>query len=169
MLGAQARAAELQAAKSAALRQRVHRETEDHILPPELPSVSLTEFARTPLQSKNKGVKAFRPLTDSDFEAKQNQIESQNCSSTTVLAEDASMIIPPAAVPVAPRAMLNHSDSYLSKITPSRMRGTVFTPRSQVINTPARVVGEYRGMFCLQNSCTCLNATSFRSCIQSSE
>lgn len=130
MLGAQARAAELQAAKSAAMRQRAHREAAELSYPPESAAASLTDFARNRSLNKNKGPKAFRPLTESDFEVMENQSDTQDPASEGPPVGNVRKSGLESA-PIAPRAMLNRSDSQLSKLTPSRVQAPVFTPRSQ--------------------------------------
>lgn len=146
MLGAQARAAELQAAKSAAMRQRAHRDTEDHVLPPEAAPVSLTDFVRNPLLNKNKGVKAFRPLIDSDFEAPNNRTDPQSSSSDSPFTDNPQAALS-GSTPLAPRAMLNRSDSYSSKMTPSRVRAPVFTPRPPATDSVSKALEVPNGKF----------------------
>lgn len=64
--GAMARAAEYAAAANAKQRQ-ANREAEEHSLPPQCGPISLSAFTKAQLPSRNKGIKAWKPLTFDDI------------------------------------------------------------------------------------------------------
>jgi hypothetical protein len=128
MLGAQARAAEYNAAKNASARQ-ASREAEEQKLPPKPAPVSLSAYTRNHQVNRNKGAKSFVPLVldegDEDEETGPEEPETSTPSKgkpsnpeptqSTLSgpgAEKTNRIrvnLPKTAIPVAPRAMLHQT------------------------------------------------------------
>ena len=122
MLGAQARAAEYNAAKNASARQ-ASREAEEQKLPPKPAPISLSAYTRNPQVNRNKGTKNWVPLVleaDEEEEAQPDESEQSTVSSkehtsssepkqdTPSQPDSANRIrvnMPKNAVPDAPRAM----------------------------------------------------------------
>jgi hypothetical protein len=107
MLGAQARAAEL-AAASAAKQRQVSRELEERQLPPK-PSVSLSAFTKSqPAATRNKGSKAWKPLTLDDIaESSDSTSISDHATSTPSNADRlTSKEASDKKIPTAPRSMV---------------------------------------------------------------
>ena len=124
MLGAQARAAEYNAAKNASARQ-ASREAEEQKLPPKPTPISLSAYTRNTQVSRNKGTKNWVPLVLSEADedenvqeaASQASAESNDLSVTSApeqttpsapRSQDVNRIrvnMPTPLIPVAPRAM----------------------------------------------------------------
>ncbi|RMZ86130.1 hypothetical protein DV737_g33, partial [Chaetothyriales sp. CBS 132003] len=165
MMGAQARAAEYNAARNASARQ-ASREAEEQQLPPKPTPVSLSFFGRpTAVQSRNKGAKKFTPLIlDPTEEDEIAAPEERPKSSPAVMSPPATGDVTgsghaphssdrirvnlPAAgpgacsVPSAPRAMRPAADPFANN-TPTRMAlamgsgPRVIPPASQYGMTPS--------------------------------
>ena len=142
MLGAEARAAEYNAAKNASARQ-ASREAEEQKPPPKPVPISLSAYTRNPQVNRNKGTKNWIPLVlpeaDEDDENQLDESENSTVSSKEQSStaepkqgtpgglnlDDANRIrvnMPTAVVPVAPRAM--------------RMQGTPIFPAHHVSPMP---------------------------------
>ncbi len=125
MLGAQARAAEYNAAKNATARQASH-EAEEQKLPPKPAPISLGAYTRNPQVNRNKGTKNWIPLVlpeaEEENETQVDQSEDSAVSSkeqsstsqpkettptgpTTHSGNRIRINMPKAAIPIAPRAM----------------------------------------------------------------
>ncbi|RMD42932.1 hypothetical protein DV735_g2218, partial [Chaetothyriales sp. CBS 134920] len=135
MMGAQARAAEYNAARNASARQ-ASREAEELQLPPKPTPISLSSFSRSAaIQSRNKGPKKFTPLILDPSEVSEvAAADDQAKSSPAVMSPPAAghgshssdriRVNLPAAgvhsVPSAPRAMRPSTDPFAHN-TPTRM------------------------------------------------
>ena len=125
MLGAKARAAEYTAAKNASARQ-ASREAEEQKPPPKPVPISLSAYTRNPQVSRNKGTKNWIPLVLPEADENEDpQLDESEHSTVSVKEQLTSseskqgtpsgpnldsasrirVVMPNAAVPIAPRAM----------------------------------------------------------------
>lgn len=129
MLGAQARAAEYNAARNASARQ-ASREAEEQKLPPKQAPLSLGSFAKTAAPNRNKGTKKYNPLILEETEEDEDPIPDEGFTETTPTKppkDDANPIVdlakpdsaeqirvrmPVNPVPTAPRAMRPAADPF---------------------------------------------------------
>ena len=136
MLGAQARAAEYNAAKNASARQ-ASREAEEQKLPPKPGPLSLGSFARTAAPNRNKGTKKYAPLILEQTEEDEDALQEDEPGSTTPIKSprdtthtpvnpedptsgDRIRVRMPIAAPTAPRAMRPGNDPFANQ-TPVRV------------------------------------------------
>jgi hypothetical protein len=132
-----ARAAEYAAAQSARARQ-VRRETEEQKLPPKPAPVSLSAFTKGQPTTRNKGNKAWKPLTSDDLVGDENYSDSPESRKQTpchpddedeprntrrLVARPAQSSIEDLKIPTAPKAMLIQRDrpAVLLNSTPRRL------------------------------------------------
>ena len=91
MLGAQARAAEYNAAKAASARQAT-RDAEEQNLPPKFAPISLSAFARNAATNRNRGIKSWKPLILDDVRDDNDDYDDDVRSSSSQLREDLTLL-----------------------------------------------------------------------------
>ena len=135
-LGSMARAAEYAAARAATARQ-VSRETEAQKLPPKSTPVSLSAFTKGQPTSRNKGNKAWKPLTTDDLGGDEDYSDNPTSREQTpfypdndeeprstrrLLARPTHGSMEELKIPTAPKAMLVQRDRPAVLLDPAPRR-----------------------------------------------